>query len=435
MDSDRRRAGLVQSGPPVPKKGAVSVRTGADHCQVRSVNAVEVTDGYRFRSFIDGVCDGLVTFSLYLQSPMIAKLQDYKPITKPGGKLTRSSPPASKQQLEEVKDTVNLLDSWEPARVEASTSLSQALSSGLQLALVGTGLVVGVVPAQAAQEVSVVREMPVQAISVTEIEAPLTDPSITVARGPNLAIVDSGATPNGYLLLSLGGTNSYPKDFLAFDKVAASQGYSVLALDYPNTVITTSCKTSPQPDPCTLFREEIVRGEQVSDLVRVDRTNSIENRLAALLKYQAEQDPEHYADFLRDGQPDWSRIVVVGHSQGSGHAGFLAKNHPMRAAILLAGPQDTTDAGPASWMSAPSQTAPDRYLSFTHKDDFFDSSSQLAAVRLLREDPGANATLIDHQDPNQPIVMSNAEVRDAHMSVITPQFEDVWSGLLRQAVK
>ena len=86
-------------------------------------------------------------------------------------------------------------------------------------------------------------------------------------------------------------------------------------------------------------------------------------------------------------------------------------------------------------MSAPSQTAPDRFLSFTHKDDFFDSSSQLAAVRLLREEPGAQATLVDHQDPNQPIVMSDAEVRDPHMSVITPQFEDVWSGLLRQAAQ
>ncbi|MCA9776216.1 MAG: alpha/beta fold hydrolase [Candidatus Eremiobacteraeota bacterium] len=326
-------------------------------------------------------------------------------------------------------------DSLEPARVETSATFSQTLSSGLQLALVGTGLVVGVVPAQAAQEVSLVTEARVEAVSVTEIEAPTTDPSIPVARGPHLAIVDSSATPNGYLLLSLGGTNSYPKDFLAFDKVAASQGYSVLALDYPNTVITTSCKTSPQPDPCTLFREEIVTGQQVSDLVEVDRANSIENRLVALLKHQAKTDPEHYADFLKDGQPDWSKIVVVGHSQGSGHAGYLAKNHPMKAAILLAGPQDTTDAGPASWMSAPSQTAPDRFLSFTHKDDFFDSSSQLAAVRLLREEPGAQATVVDHQDPNQPIVMSDAEVRDPHMSVITPQFEDVWSGLLRQAAQ
>lgn len=326
-------------------------------------------------------------------------------------------------------------DSRVAAPLESSLSFSEALGSGLQLALVGTGLITGMASAQAAPEVAIVKEAPIQEATVTEIAAPLTDPSISVARGPNLAIVDPNADPNGYLLLSLGGTNSYPKDFLAFDKVAAAQGYSVLALDYPNTVITTSCKTSPQPDPCTLFRDEIVTGAQVSDLVEVDRANSIENRLTALLRYQADQDPEHFGQFLKDGQPDWGKIVVVGHSQGSGHAGYLAKKHPMKAAILLAGPQDTTDAGPASWMSSPSQTPPSSYLSFTHRDDFFDSSSQLAAVRLLREEPAARPTLVGHQNPNQPIVMSEAEVRDPHMSVITPQFEDVWGGLLEQAAR
>lgn len=346
----------------------------------------------------------------------------------------RTSPPSRGQSARVKVDTVNLDSTLELAQAQAPPA-RPGLGSGIQLALAATGVLVGAVATQAATEAPVELARPVESMRVTEVSAPDTDPSIPVARGPSLAIVDDAATPNGYLLLSLGGTNSYPKDFTAFDKLAASKGYSVLALDYPNTVITTSCKNSPQPDPCTLFREEIVTGAQVSNLVEVDRANSIENRLGALLRYQAEQDPEHYSHFLREGQPDWSKIVVVGHSQGSGHAGYLAKKHPMKAAILLAGPQDTTAAGPASWMSAPSETPADRYLSFTHRDDFFDSSSQIAAVRLLREDPKAQPTLVDHQNPNRPIVMSEAEVRDPHMSVITPQFEDVWSGLLDQAIQ
>ena len=376
--------------------------------------------------------DNLVTFVPYPHALMIVNAY----AAPSPRKLVRFSPPAKPSQLNLPTDLADITTSQEAAQsLRESPSFYQALGSGLQLALLGTGLLTGGMAGQAVATVQQTQEVAVESVSVTEILSPLTDPSIPVARGPSLAVVDHSATPNGHLLLSLGGTNSYPKDFLAFDRVAAAQGYSVLALDYPNTVITTSCKTSPQPDPCTLFREEIVTGEQVSDLVEVDRSNSIEHRLTALLRYQADQEPERFAEFLKDGQPNWSKIVVVGHSQGSGHAGYLAKKHSMKAAILLAGPQDTTDAGPASWMSAPSLTPPDRYLSFTHQGDFFDSSSQLAAVRLLREEPTAQPALIEHQNPDRPIVMSHAEVRDPHMSVITPQFEEVWSGLLEQAVR
>lgn len=341
-----------------------------------------------------------------------------------------ASPPATESDKEQRFETLEL-NSASP--LPSKSGWGETLTAGFGLALAGAGLITGATAANGAPEVVSVAENPIGEVMIAEIPASLTDPSISVARGPNLAIVDPNAVPNGLLLVSLGGTNSLPKDFTAFDTLAARQGYSVLALDYPNTVITTSCKTSPQPDPCTLFRREIVSGEQVSDLVEVDRTNSIENRLEKLLQYQAEQDPEHYADFLRDGKPDWSRIVLVGHSQGSGHAGFLAKQHQTRGAILLAGPQDTTDAGPASWMSSPGATSPDRYFSFLHKGDFFGSESQLAAVRLLREDPNAEAFLVGHESPDQPIVMSEAEVRDPHMSVITPEFEEIWSGLLQRA--
>jgi pimeloyl-ACP methyl ester carboxylesterase len=269
---------------------------------------------------------------------------------------------------------------------------------------------------------------------VEEIPVSATDSRIGEARGPHYAVVDNSVEPNGYLLLSLGGTNSLPSDFLPFDKVAAQEGFAALALDYPNTVITTSCKKSNQPDPCTLFREEINSGAQVSELVEVDQLNSIEHRLEAALRYQAEQNPERFGDFVNQEGPVWEKIVVVGHSQGAGHAGYLAKKHPLQAAILLAGPQDTTDAGPASWLSAPSATEPSRYLAFLHQNDFFNSESQLAAVRTLRESPGEPGLIIGDEGTDSPVVISRAEVRDGHMSVITPQFSEVWQGLLRGSV-
>lgn len=267
-----------------------------------------------------------------------------------------------------------------------------------------------------------------QASAVTEIAPQATDPAIPQARGPHLAYLPQ-ATPNGYLLLSLGGTNSLPSDFRAFDTVAAEQGFAALALDYPNTVITTSCKTSPEPDPCTLFRQEIATGDPVSQLVEVSPDNSIEHRLEALLAYQAKQDPEHFGQFYNESGPVWSKIVVVGHSQGSGHAAYLAKRHPLQAVIMLAGPQDTTAAGPASWVSAPGATPPERFLSLLHRDDFFGSESQLDIARILRQDPAASASA------SGPVVMSDQPVTDPHMSVISPIFTGVWQNLLKQAVE
>ena len=364
--------------------------------------------------------------------------------TKPsflGSSNSRFAPPSPPKQglaEPESRDRVSLgsapLDSAQAQ--EPGLNWADAMKAAFGLCLVGTSLVTGqqLVAQTQVVEQAVLLSTHQESLQVTEISPQQTDSAITQARGPHLALVNNQVLPNGHLLLSLGGTNSLPSDFLPFNEVAAQEGYAVLALDYPNTVITTSCKTSPEPDPCTLFRREIVSGEQVSQLVEVDRSNSIENRLESLLRYQAKNDPENFAQFMTESGPAWEKIIVVGHSQGSGHAAFLAKQHPLGGVILLAGPQDTTDAGPASWLSAPSATEPENYLSFLHRDDFFNSGTQLDAVRLLREDPQAAVSVVDYQSPTGPIVMSTAEVRDPHMSVITPQYKEIWQGLLRRVI-
>lgn len=350
-------------------------------------------------------------------------------------KWTVASPPARAVDTTKVVESDSFEFSDGQYR-EPKSSWGDLVRSALTLGAAGAGAIYAGHLAAQEQVVEVLNTQPVvDSVQVTEIAPSATDPLISQARGPHLALVDPQVEPNGYLLLSLGGTNSIPSDFLSFDRQAAQNGYSVLALDYPNTVITTTCRTSPQPDACTLFREEIVAGEQVSDLVEVDRNNSIEHRLESLLRYQADRDPERFGAFITENGPAWEKIVVVGHSQGSGHAGFLAKKHPMQAAILLAGPQDMTAAGPASWMSAPGATPSDRFLSFLHRDDFFDSSSQLDAVRVLRNDPQASPILVDHQAPDSPIIMSKAKVRDPHMSVIGSEFSDIWQSLLQQAAQ
>ncbi len=222
--------------------------------------------------------------------------------------------------------------------------------------------------------------------------------------GPHLAYWDDEKS-NGLLLVSLGGTNSRPSDLEAFDRQAVELGYKVLALDYPNQVISTACRDSKQPDAFDHFREEIVEGKPTSDLVEVDRANSIEGRLQSALEQ------------LQWSQ-DWRKIVVVGHSQGSGHAAYLGKIHPLRGVIMLAGPQDDG----ARWLSRPGETDPLNYVGLLHQSDFFDAKRQAQAIATLRQ-----GKLSPHS-----LIISQETVDDAHMSVIQPQFQEVWRQLLGQ---
>lgn len=237
---------------------------------------------------------------------------------------------------------------------------------------------------------------------VVEIDPAKTGPGIRQATGPHLAIHDSEATPNGFTLISLGGTNSNPRELLEFDRLAAAMGYRVLALDYLNSVISTDCKTDKE---FLAFRQEIVEGRPVSELVQVDEANSIENRL------------KHALDYL-GWDEDWSRIVVVGHSQGAGHAAYLGKLHPLQAVLMLAGPQDTTANGPAEWLKKPGATAPARFWGFLHKQDSFGCEKQMEAIRALRISSGPSMLLTDKK------------VKDPHVDVLLPVFREQWEALL-----
>ena len=119
--------------------------------------------------------------------------------------------------------------------------------------------------------------------TVKEISPPDTGAGIVTARGPHRLLVDTEAPSNGLLLVTLGGTNSKPSDLSAIGDLAGRLGYKVAALDYPNSVISTKAREVGFPDGFTEFREEVVVGTPVSPIVEVDATNSIENRLLALL--------------------------------------------------------------------------------------------------------------------------------------------------------
>src|SRR3989454_7033726 len=148
---------------------------------------------------------------------------------------------------------------------------------------------------------------------VTESTAPLiqhliapqtTDPEITwvPAVNPELANhyiwLDPSARGNPKLLVFMPGAGNVPASWQLFEQEAARLGYHVIGLVYQNDVeVVGKCGGRFNPDGHSLDphcsgnpRLQVLTGADVSANVSVTPANSIDNRLAKLLGYLADQD-------------------------------------------------------------------------------------------------------------------------------------------------
>mmetsp|Transcript_19038 Transcript_19038/g.37861 ORF Transcript_19038/g.37861 Transcript_19038/m.37861 type:complete len:401 (+) Transcript_19038:282-1484(+) len=76
----------------------------------------------------------------------------------------------------------------------------------------------------------------------------------------------------------------------------------------------------------------------------VDPANSITARIGKLLQYLDEKNPGTGWGGLytagEDPEPNWSKLIIMGHSQGAGHAAYLGQTKELMGAVMISGPQD-----------------------------------------------------------------------------------------------
>ena len=182
---------------------------------------------------------------------------------------------------------------------------------------------------------------------------------------------------SGRIMLLLPGSNGAPQNAQIIGALAASLGYRSIGLMYPNDVaVVAACRTDPNADCMERMRAEIIEGGDTSPHVAVDRNNSIDGRLADLLRHLARQHPnEGWDTFLAaDGSPRWDRIAVGGLSQGGGHAAYIAKLRSVPRVVMFGAPADGFGGATAPWMQL-GATAADRHYGFRHTRDPFQSIS------------------------------------------------------------
>jgi len=96
------------------------------------------------------------------------------------------------------------------------------------------------------------------------------------------------------------------------------------------------------------------------------------NRDPVLLNIQPGGGISQWYEGLADGETNhelWQSTVVVGHSQGAGHALLLSQQRSLAGAVMIAGPADASDGQPAPWTKQAFQTQPSRRLLMVHAQD------------------------------------------------------------------
>jgi hypothetical protein len=246
----------------------------------------------------------------------------------------------------------------------------------------------------------------------------LASPAAAAGQSPNGSDVvktpTGTATVKDKLVVFLPGSGLQPGEQTRFLDAAAASGFHVLGLAYVN--YSSVQKLCGKDSACYgTTRREIVYGddEYSSDKVAVSNADSIVGRLTTRLTGSLA------AFETTDGSPDWSKIIVVGHSQGAGHVGILCLDiSTVSRCGLIAGPNEQLKKKrlPA-WIQAPSadSTASSRWFALGHSDDNSVKTQRRAWDKL--------------QLPDENRQIATYSAGDAHLSLVVDSDIESESGI------
>ena len=273
-----------------------------------------------------------------------------------------------------------------------------------------------------------------------------TDSKISAWLDSHYVCINTDVVNQNLLYLFFSGSYGKPKKTQLITQAAANNGYYSINLKYPNSwTVGSLCNFSKDPECYEKVRLEIIDGQDRTNKVNVNRSNSIENRLIKLLIYLNTNHPEqNWSQFLTaSDEIIWSKIIVSGFSQGGGHAGMIAKYHHVSRVIFFASPKDFSDYfnAPAAWLYDTHITPAEKYFGFNHFGD--NSAEQLEIWSALGMPDSVHVINVDscgypYEASHQLLTHKDLCVeRKYHACVVTdnatpllidgtPLFKDVW---------
>ncbi len=239
------------------------------------------------------------------------------------------------------------------------------------------------------------------------------------------------------LLLFIGGSYSVSKNYHLFCDYGASIGLDVLSISYPNNVAAAPLGTSTDRFIFDNYRDEVCFGNQTSKNVEVNVLNSINTRAIKLLIYLNKKYPDqNWGQYLTPSNSlKWDKIIVAGHSQGSGHACYFGKKNLTDRVIMLSGPNDysTYFNSCANWLKTDGKTPLNKHFALLHtEDEIVPFNYQLANLKGLGLlDANENPVLADKLNipyKNARVLTLNIQAISNHSSTVgaNSKLPDIW---------
>lgn len=247
-----------------------------------------------------------------------------------------------------------------------------------------------------------------------------TDTAYSAGTDSHFVAIQRDDPTRDRLLLYMGGTNSSPSRTTLFLERAAELGYHAASISYPNsTSVQSACGSSADRDCHMEFRQEACFGTPMSGSIDIDSLNSIVTRTVKLLQYLARQFPgQSWDKYVEDDRLVWSKVVTAGHSQGAGHALYLAQARSVARCLMFSGANDYSNFydAPAQWVSDSFATPRHDMFSFLHLRDegVPDSYDQFAILDALGLWAVSDSVRVDGATPpyqNAQILYTNEQPR------------------------
>ncbi len=248
--------------------------------------------------------------------------------------------------------------------------------------------------------IATIPENPAENSSIL-VQPSQTDANYSVSQESHYVVRNTKKHLNK-LFLFFGGTSSIPKDYNFNCDQAASIGFDVISLSYPNSVATGTLGTNSDPLIFDTYRDELCLGNQVSSVVNIDNLNCIVTRTTKLILFLKNTYPDqNWGQYLTNANTlQWNKIIVGGHSQGSGHACYLGKKYLVDRVLMFAGPNDYHYFynKPGNWLTVSGVTPLKKHFSLLHINDelasFSSQVSNLKGLGLLASNE--NPVLVDN---------------------------------------
>jgi hypothetical protein len=164
-----------------------------------------------------------------------------------------------------------------------------------------------------------------------------TDPAITTFNSTHFVSVQTGGVLRNLLFVNIPGTNRTPSQCKVIAQKAVSMGYHAISLTYPNQTAGNPLCGPTGDTTCHLrFRREVVDGVDRHPSIAITPTNSVINRLTKLLNYMNKVQPtQGWGQYIVNGQINWSKIIIAGHSQGGAIAGVIGRFYPVKRIVMF----------------------------------------------------------------------------------------------------